>query len=608
MKILAFNTMGNLISTYQILKTRIGLRKLLLVASCWLLVSLSALGQVALTTSKNPGCINNNITFTADVSPSVGGTVEFFNGATSLGIQPVTVSTATLTTSFAAGSYSITAVYSGGGTSNLLIQEVTLVPPTITASPSPQTVCSGDLFTPITVTGVSTFTWSRDYFNELVGPDQFSQGAVTSIVGAFTNLVGSTLTSTFSIIGIDANGCYGTTTARVTVNPAPALTAITGVSEVCIGATNAITLTNSTPGGVWSSNDPLIASISSTGVVTGISSGTVIITYTLTDGNTCVNSVIHTITVKPSPADQVTAADAIICQGQSTSITAVSDVQPPVIVPTTNNDNTNNVRFAQSNPLAVLDKGIPIDLLTPYGINSLAGITITVTVNVDHPRDQEVELYLVAPWGDIANGAKPACNPLIPYNQPYNQPYTQCFSTGVIPLANNNGGAGSNFRNTVFSDAAATSIAAGTAPFSGTFRPVDPTLPFSSLVGNPNGTWRLRMVDEVNTGYTGVFNNWTITFTLPGNGSGGSFTWTTTDAGWTLPGLGNGTFPASPTQTSTYTLTAIGDNGCTSVSTATVTVVQPIIANAGTDQANCNNDSFTLAGNNPAPGTGIWTV
>ena len=601
--------MDNINSTFQILKTRIGLKKLLLVAGCWLLVSLSALGQTTTTTlSASPGtwCINNNVTFTATISPAVGstGTVQFRDGATVLATIPVSGSTATFITFFGLGNYSITAVYSGGGTftgstSDPLVQDVHFVPPTITASPASQSVCSGDLFQEITVSGISSFTWSRNYFDELVGPDQYSQGSVTSIVGAFTNLYGSTLTSTFSIIGVDANGCYGTTTANVTVNSPPALTAIAGPGEVCTGAANAITLTNSTPGGVWTSNDPTIASInSSTGVVTGIANGSVIITYTLTV-NSCVNSVIKIINVKPSPDAAVTVnGDATICQGQVTSITGTSTIQPPISVVLTNNENTNNVRFAQGQPLVVLDKGILIDLL-PYGISSMAGVTVTVTLRVDHPRDQEVELYLVAPWGNIDN-----CNRYMPYNQPY----TQCFSTGVVVLSNNEGGTGSNFRNTVFSDAAANPISSGTAPFSATFRP---ETPFSGLAGNPNGTWRLRMVDEKNTGYTGVYYYWTISFSVPGSAGGGTTVWTSSpnDAAFqALAGNSPGTYQVSPSQTTTYTLSATFPDGCSSDSSRTITVVQPVTANAGPDQNKCGDGSFTLAGNDPAPGTGLWTV
>ena len=101
---------------------RSDLTKLILFASFIFLVANSASGQfttTALTTSKNPACDNNYITFTATITPDVGanGTVDFFDGATLLGSSSVSGSVAVFTTStyFTAGNHSITAVYSGGG-------------------------------------------------------------------------------------------------------------------------------------------------------------------------------------------------------------------------------------------------------------------------------------------------------------------------------------------------------------------------------------------------------------------------------------------------------------------------------------------------------------
>lgn len=72
----------------------------------------------------------------------------------------------------------------------------------------------------------------------------------------------------------------------------------------------------------------------------------------------------------------------------------------------------------------------------------------------------------------------------------------------VVLMSNNRGGSGQNFgigtnncsgTPTVFDDEAATAIAAGVAPFAGTFRP---DTPLSALDGKPsNGTWRLRVAD-----------------------------------------------------------------------------------------------------------------
>jgi hypothetical protein len=67
------------------------------------------------------------------------------------------------------------------------------------------------------------------------------------------------------------------------VNASPSAGTITGSSAVCAGST--ITLSNTTTGGTWSSSNTAIATVGSTGIVTGVASGTVTISYTVT--NSC---------------------------------------------------------------------------------------------------------------------------------------------------------------------------------------------------------------------------------------------------------------------------------------------------------------------------------
>jgi trimeric autotransporter adhesin len=83
-------------------------------------------------------------------------------------------------------------------------------------------------------------------------------------------------------------------TKAVTVNSGPSVGIISGYSGVAIGAS--IVLSNSTAGGTWSSSTPTVATISSTGVVYGVSEGTDTIKYSVTNtcGTTTVNKVITT--------------------------------------------------------------------------------------------------------------------------------------------------------------------------------------------------------------------------------------------------------------------------------------------------------------------------
>jgi hypothetical protein len=90
--------------------------------------------SVGLVSSPNPSTFNQNVTFTATVSGGVTaatGTMQFQEGATTLGSSTVSNGTASFSTStLSAGTHNVFAVYSGdaghaGNTSNTVAQVVT---------------------------------------------------------------------------------------------------------------------------------------------------------------------------------------------------------------------------------------------------------------------------------------------------------------------------------------------------------------------------------------------------------------------------------------------------------------------------------------------------
>lgn len=72
--------------------------------------------SVALNSSSNPSAYGQAVTLTATLTPSSAiGQVSFFDGATPLGIAPLSSGAATLTVrGLAAGSHSLWAYYPGG--------------------------------------------------------------------------------------------------------------------------------------------------------------------------------------------------------------------------------------------------------------------------------------------------------------------------------------------------------------------------------------------------------------------------------------------------------------------------------------------------------------
>lgn len=170
-----------------------------------------------------------------------------------------------------------------------------------------------------------------------------------------------------------------------------------------------------------------------------------------------------------------------------------------------------------------------------------------------------------------------------------------------IDLCSDNGGAGDNFYNTVFSMSAVTPITAGVAPFTGAYLPEQS---FTLLTGPLNGTWNLRLVDDLG-GDIGVLNRATLRFADPNAGyySIVSYLWSPA-AGLSSTTIANPV--ANPTTTTTYTVVATAANGCTYSSTVTVTVNPLPTVTLGPDQSVCGGPVLLDAGN---PGsTYLWST
>ena len=171
----------------------------------------------------------------------------------------------------------------------------------------PSTVCIGATITLSDTSGGGTGIWSISNSHATISP----AGIVTG-VSAGTDTVYYTVT----------NSC-GAASAEKVISVSNSLAnagIITGPTSLCAGST--ITLTDSQPGGAWSSSNITIATIGSgTGIVTGIEAGSVIISYSVT--NVCgTASATVSITVNPLPVVGVIAGLSNVCAG---AIVTLSD-------------------------------------------------------------------------------------------------------------------------------------------------------------------------------------------------------------------------------------------------------------------------------------------
>jgi PKD repeat protein len=168
---------------------------------------------------------------------------------------------------------------------------------------------------PAPITGISVFCQGTTItLNQSVPGGTWTSGNITAATvnassGAVTGMAGGTAVITYSL----PTGCFAT--KAITVNPLP--DTIAGNPGLCLGISSL--LTNATPGGIWSSSDPFVAPIGSTGIIHGVALGTATIYYSLTTG--CTRSITVTVNPLPAPITGVTVA----CVG---AIIHLSDVTP----------------------------------------------------------------------------------------------------------------------------------------------------------------------------------------------------------------------------------------------------------------------------------------
>lgn len=189
-----------------------------------------------------------------------------------------------------AGTATISYVLPTGCSSTKIIT----VNPLPAAISGPSGICQASTVTMTDATAGGTWASSTPAVATAVS----GTGAVTGV------MAGNTLISY-----ILTTGCYVTQLVSVTALPAP----VSGVSTVCEGST--ILLSDVTGGGTWGSGSPSVATIASTGLVTGVSAGTVNMTYMLPLG--CIATKI--ITVNAVPAAIVGPAN--LCIGSPVTFT-----------------------------------------------------------------------------------------------------------------------------------------------------------------------------------------------------------------------------------------------------------------------------------------------
>jgi len=271
------------------------------------LVTGVAAGTSVITFKNSGGCIKT-ATVTVNAVPAITGTLSVCVGSTTQltgsgtaatttpwasGTTAVaTVSSTGLVTGVAAGTSVITFTNSGGCKATVTV--TISAAPTITGT---LTVCAGST-TQLTGSGTAATT------------TPWVSGTTTVATVSSTGLVTGVAAGTSVITFKNSGGC--TKTATVTVSAAPA---ITGTLTVCMGSitqlTGSGTAATTTP---WVSGTTTVATVSSTGLVTGVAAGTSVITFKNSGG--CTKTATVTVSAIPTITGTLTT-----CIGSATQLT-----------------------------------------------------------------------------------------------------------------------------------------------------------------------------------------------------------------------------------------------------------------------------------------------
>ncbi|MGX7668705.1 Ig-like domain-containing protein [Flavobacterium pedocola] len=261
------------------------------------LVSAIATGTTLITYTNTNGCtiiatvvVNALPVISGRLNACVGTTSQLTGSGTPAASSPwsssnngiASVSNNGLVTAFAPGTVTITYTNNNGCVTTSSFTVIT----TPIVSVNNVTVCTGDLAT-VTATpgvaGIYTYVWTVP--TGVANPGNVAS-FTTSVAGTYSVVISSGTCSSLSASGTVSNYAVPT---------------ISGSATLCDGSTTQLT-GSGTPAAVnpWASSDTSVATVSNTGLVSGVAAGNAVITYTTVNGCTATTSVTVNPIITPT--------------------------------------------------------------------------------------------------------------------------------------------------------------------------------------------------------------------------------------------------------------------------------------------------------------------
>jgi uncharacterized protein YjdB len=250
--------------------------------------------------------------------------------------------------------------------------------------------------------------------------------AISVVVTNNADKSGATATATFTVTGpaaetIAALSIFpGSQTITLPLPGSPLQTA----SYVAIGTNGTTDLQNTVTGQMaWSSTNPLVATVDSTGTATALSQGTTTITAIATNKDGSVVTATATLTVAGVASEPllslaiIPGSDAVSYPGQTGQFTAIGTFTPTSTTPVTQNL-TKTVTWSSSNSAVatvgtnsglVTAKGPGTAVIMAVGTNpDTSVVTATATFTVENAASQLVSAVTIYPGSVTVAAAQTA--------------------------------------------------------------------------------------------------------------------------------------------------------------------------------------------------------
>jgi len=256
-------------------------------------------------------CANQSVQ--ATVTGTVASTTSYSWTSTPAGavFAPAT-SSAPAVTFPSGGTYTITLSALNGATIlGTVTQTISVTQPTVTVTPSSQTICAGNTATlTANATSGATYQWATGTFP-----------GITLLGTNSTQTVNPAVTTSYSVL-VTVNSCTAFATSTVFIGSSLSINASSSATQVCTGASATLSATGATSY-TWAS--PSNTNIGTTASV--VVNPTVNTTYTVTGENSgCTGTQTISIATTSNVTYTLAATAATVCPGQTVGLTATGGV------------------------------------------------------------------------------------------------------------------------------------------------------------------------------------------------------------------------------------------------------------------------------------------